>query len=255
MYGDGTLSHYAAAIGVEPSTLSDFRRVARAFENRERSRSLSWSHHQALAAQPDRLEWLARAASGHWTVGRLRNELRTAQPAPTLTVVVGMRKPWLQRLRDALPGKYAEDLLMEFDQMSRRLLLPPPESVIDGLVTSGTVEAQMRGAMAVHLFAQEHNRWPESLEQALRRRPKPTSPARPVVLDQRKPSRKEQEDAQRRLRYEVALNPVLAAMREASGRVVPSNVAQLSFSERQALRATIGEVGNWFVRLLQAIDG
>jgi hypothetical protein len=70
-YGKNSLARYAEEIEVEFATLSDYRRVANAYENRERSRHLTWSHHRAVATCKDRIDWLAKAETEGWTARKL----------------------------------------------------------------------------------------------------------------------------------------------------------------------------------------
>ena len=78
----GTLAKYAEAVGIEYSTLTNYRRVAVAFESASRGATLTWAHHRALAARDDRLEWLARAVEEHWAVRQLESAVYDAPPAP-----------------------------------------------------------------------------------------------------------------------------------------------------------------------------
>ena len=52
---------FAETVGVPFNTLLNYRTVSKAYEKSHRRENLSWTHHQVLAARPDRLEWLARA--------------------------------------------------------------------------------------------------------------------------------------------------------------------------------------------------
>lgn len=76
-YGDAKLPHYANEIGVPYKTLLDYRRVAQAFQNSERSELVSWSGHEILAAQPDPVECLTAAIeSGQTTVAEISQNYR-----------------------------------------------------------------------------------------------------------------------------------------------------------------------------------
>jgi predicted subunit of tRNA(5-methylaminomethyl-2-thiouridylate) methyltransferase len=74
-YGEHTLEDYAAGIGVEYNSLRQYRTVAAAYRNDERSSFLSWSHHLKIADRDDRLEWLKWAAEGKWSVRRMVSEI------------------------------------------------------------------------------------------------------------------------------------------------------------------------------------
>jgi hypothetical protein len=74
-YGGHTLETYAEQIGIEYNTLRQYRTVAAAYQNDERSSFLSWSHHLKIADRDDRLGWLKRAAEGKWSVRRMRAEI------------------------------------------------------------------------------------------------------------------------------------------------------------------------------------
>ena len=72
-YGESTLAKYAGAVGVEYSTLRDYKGVAEAFEIVARATNLTWRHHRALAPRRDRLEWLTRTADERWSVRQLKS--------------------------------------------------------------------------------------------------------------------------------------------------------------------------------------
>jgi hypothetical protein len=74
-------------------TLMAYGRVARKVETRMRIQVLSFQHHQVVAALPpaQQKRWLARAVRGErdedgtqhsWSVSRLRQEIKAAQPRP-----------------------------------------------------------------------------------------------------------------------------------------------------------------------------
>jgi hypothetical protein len=74
-YRKHSLEEYAERVGVAYDTLRRYRSVSQAFEIGTRVPNLPWSHHRAVAAYPDRLEWLQRAAEGRWSVSVLQNKL------------------------------------------------------------------------------------------------------------------------------------------------------------------------------------
>ncbi len=78
-YGEGRLHVYERAIGVSFDSLRRYRDVARAFDPATRVAALSWEAHREVAALDDREEWLRRAASGGWSVSRLRAEIEEAR--------------------------------------------------------------------------------------------------------------------------------------------------------------------------------
>jgi len=55
-YSESSLAAYAVEIGVNFATLESYRTIAAAYPQKSRRLDFSWSVHQALAAQPDRLE-------------------------------------------------------------------------------------------------------------------------------------------------------------------------------------------------------
>jgi hypothetical protein len=75
VYGAHTLANYAENIGVEYHQLRNYKAVSQAYESAVRTANLSWSHHERIAAHPDRLEWLAKAAEGKWSVRRMLEEI------------------------------------------------------------------------------------------------------------------------------------------------------------------------------------
>jgi len=83
-YGNGTLERYAADIGVDCKTLLNRRAVARAFPQSSRRREVSFGVHEALAAQPDRLELLA---DREWTVMQARELAASRRPSPASPVI------------------------------------------------------------------------------------------------------------------------------------------------------------------------
>lgn len=73
-YGKNSLARYAEEIEVNFATLSEYRRVANAYEHRARARNLTWSHHLAVATWKDRIDWLAKAETEGWTAQKLSDE-------------------------------------------------------------------------------------------------------------------------------------------------------------------------------------
>jgi hypothetical protein len=81
IYGEETLQRLVDDIGIEYKTLLDYRWVAQAYEESERSGN-SWTVHQVFAGQPDRVA-LVRQKS--WTVREARREVSrrmAQQPTP-----------------------------------------------------------------------------------------------------------------------------------------------------------------------------
>jgi len=91
-HGEHSLERYAKQIGVEYRTLDDYRRVAKAFGFPDRSGNLSWTHHQRVAARPDRLEWLARATKHGWSTSKFQDEVRLADNPSVPTNLVQQLK-------------------------------------------------------------------------------------------------------------------------------------------------------------------
>lgn len=71
----------AKITGYDPQTLMNMVYVATRFSISRRRENLSWSHHEALAAQePEEQDrWLDQAALHHWSVLDLRTMLRMAK--------------------------------------------------------------------------------------------------------------------------------------------------------------------------------
>lgn len=80
VYGECTLQKYAEDIGVEYSTLRHYRAVCQAYEFGRRRPNLSFSHHQAVAARPDRLALLQEAENKRWSVKRMLGEIAPKPP-------------------------------------------------------------------------------------------------------------------------------------------------------------------------------
>lgn len=83
-HGEHSLERYAGQIGVDFGLLKDYRRVAAAYQLSVRTNNCSWWAHRSLAARPNRLEWLAKAAEHHWSTRQLQEEIHLADnpPAP-----------------------------------------------------------------------------------------------------------------------------------------------------------------------------
>jgi hypothetical protein len=65
------IERFGEEISVEAQTLRDYRRVAAAWPNAERSAFASWSVHQILASKPDRFDLIKRLPVDKKT-GRIR---------------------------------------------------------------------------------------------------------------------------------------------------------------------------------------
>lgn len=109
-YGGHTLEDYAQRIGAECRRLLQYRWVARQYESSVRTENLTWSHHERIAARPDRLEWLEKAEAGGWSVrrmqawmealDRLSNALRNALEEVKRTNFAGLTMEELVEVRD-----------------------------------------------------------------------------------------------------------------------------------------------------------
>lgn len=85
-------NHYGYAV----STFQELRRVARAFPLPTRVGSLSWKHHQALAAMPDdheRSSWLTTAQLSRWSKTKLQAELAASRAAGLSVPLPPTQKP------------------------------------------------------------------------------------------------------------------------------------------------------------------
>lgn len=82
-YRSGALERFAREIGESHGTVRRLRWVVGRYEPGIRFRfpKLSFSHFQAVAGQPERTEWLARADRAAWSVDRLVHEVRAAGAA------------------------------------------------------------------------------------------------------------------------------------------------------------------------------
>jgi hypothetical protein len=67
--------------GYDPQTLMNMVYVASRFAASRRRETLSWSHHETLAAleQAEQDQWLDRAVAHRWSVSDLRTMLRTSR--------------------------------------------------------------------------------------------------------------------------------------------------------------------------------
>lgn len=85
----GGLKTFSAATGEKYQTLKNLSSVARAFEKYRRRYHLSFTHHAAIASRADREALLDKAEEEHWSVARLRQEVRPpAVPRPKPELVV-----------------------------------------------------------------------------------------------------------------------------------------------------------------------
>lgn len=94
----------ARLYGYQPATFQEFLRVARAFLRHTRELSLSWKHHQALAAMPDndeRAMWLWEAKIRKWPKAKLQSELAASR-------AVGLTTPLPAAQPRAYPGRLTE---------------------------------------------------------------------------------------------------------------------------------------------------
>jgi hypothetical protein len=75
VYGEQTLEKFAERVGVEYETLKRYKWVAQQYELVQRRTNLSFSHHQFVAARPDRLDWLKKAEAGKWSLATMLDEI------------------------------------------------------------------------------------------------------------------------------------------------------------------------------------
>ncbi len=95
-YGERDLQKAAEAADISYGTLRRYRWVSIQFPESVRRRTLSFSHHEAVAARDDRLKWLARAEAGGWTKRQLLDELAAAddyQPKARELLLEGRSNP------------------------------------------------------------------------------------------------------------------------------------------------------------------
>jgi len=78
VYGEETLKRYADDIEVEYQRLVNYRNISKAYEKTVRTVNLSWSHHERIASNPDRLEWMAKAAENKWSVRAMLEQIDAA---------------------------------------------------------------------------------------------------------------------------------------------------------------------------------
>jgi hypothetical protein len=64
VYGEHTLEKFAESVNIEYETLKLYKWVAEQYDLVQRRTNLSFSHHQFVAARPDRLNWLKKAEEG-----------------------------------------------------------------------------------------------------------------------------------------------------------------------------------------------
>lgn len=108
-YRSGALARFADEIGESLGSVRRFRWVAETYgpNARLRFQELSFSHFQAVASLPDRLDWLARARRRGWSVEQLTIESRKGATATTSSEAL-VRKPIEAAIRRL--ARLAEDL-------------------------------------------------------------------------------------------------------------------------------------------------
>jgi N6-adenosine-specific RNA methylase IME4 len=127
-YGE-KYSQAMEATGYEYSTLNSFRYVAQQIELVRRRTSLSWSHHETVAAldPPEQDDWLEKAAAEGWSVSELRRQLKTPPlldaPDPPSgeyrTIVIDPPWPMEKIEREVRPNQAAplDYLTMDADEL------------------------------------------------------------------------------------------------------------------------------------------
>jgi len=93
-YRSGALQRFCDEIGESLGSVRRFRWVAESYDPNARLRfhGLSFSHFQAVASLPDRLEWLTKAQRRGWSVDKLTIESRRGASATTSSEAL-VRKP------------------------------------------------------------------------------------------------------------------------------------------------------------------
>jgi hypothetical protein len=132
-YRSGALVRFADAIGESLGSVRRFRWVTESYDANARLRfhELSFSHFQAVAALPDRLDWLARAQRRRWSVDTLTLESRKAGATSTPSDAL-VRKPIeaaIKRLARlsveledaALPAATRRDLARAVEQLAHQV--------------------------------------------------------------------------------------------------------------------------------------
>lgn len=93
-YRSGALQRFCAEIGESLGSVRRFRWVAESYDPNARTRfhDLSFSHFQAVAALPDRTDWLIKAQRRSWSVDKLTIESRRVAGTTTSSEAL-VRKP------------------------------------------------------------------------------------------------------------------------------------------------------------------
>ena len=109
----GKLAEACERFGIEYDSAADAARVAAAFECRDRSQLLDWSHHRVVANHPQAANLLQWAAKTEATVKQLREEKHrlSVAAAPTATEAGGSKDEvsWDFRIGDCLKLPYPDD--------------------------------------------------------------------------------------------------------------------------------------------------
>jgi hypothetical protein len=93
--------------GYDPQTLMNMVYVASRFAGSRRRETLSWSHHETLAAldREEQDRWLDRAVACRWSVSDLRTMLRTSRRGPLVEVSEGEGPAAKLKLLPLLPPR------------------------------------------------------------------------------------------------------------------------------------------------------
>jgi len=109
----GKLAEACERFGIAYDSAADAARVAAAFESRERSRHLEWSHHRIVANHDQAADLLAWAEETRATVKQLREEKqrRSIAAAPTVAAASGTKGEvsWEFKVGDCRKLPYPDD--------------------------------------------------------------------------------------------------------------------------------------------------
>ena len=133
-YGGGEA--LSAKWNVEYGTLKEYGKVSALYEKGDRSPFLSWTHHQCVAYDPDRLELLEWAEENNASVRDLKEERNRRRTGNTPDKVVTPEGLYDVIVLDP-PWPYEDGKSNSYDPKGRRVANPYPEMPINDIASMG----------------------------------------------------------------------------------------------------------------------
>ncbi len=266
-FGERELAAFAEAVEIGYEHLKTCRQLARVYSGASGTRvpELSWSHHLEAAAWPDRKEWLSRAAAEGWTLRDLTEQYASApSPPPAAQARREADAAEFESMRPALLERFGPDFLRLAGDMVlplshlRELLSAPPDehqlAMAAAWITAAARHEADWAAQSRRPASGGHVSLARYMEirlaspgAALAAQDQPPKPADPTAAGRTEepPTPAERVSAQRRIRLELAIADVRAALQRVQA------LEQLVEADRQAIVAELEEVMSLISRRLQ----